>query len=213
VTNVVVEQFQAPDTRRCAKMLELAHSRAMEQLAGRLTWVIGAGQGDPVRPASLRFDEAHDALTMQRIPFPTGESLAILIVLHVRAGDILVIRDSAAIGVSRMARECGAHVIWDRRVTPRRSGSTVDMPPPRSHAPALDAWLTAWTTGGRRAPRRLAAFIGAPDMLSAKEMGAGAADDSYEQLGWTSLLADVVREDRAERVGGTVAARPSVARR
>ena len=59
----------------------------------------------------------------------------------------------------------------------------------------------------------MAAFIGAPGILSAKEMDVGAADDSYEQLGWTSLFGDIVREDRAERVGGTVAARPSVAPR
>lgn len=213
MTNVVVEQFQAPDTRRRARMLELARSRAVEQLVGRRTWVIGAGPGDSVRPARSRFDEADDVLTMQRIPSLTVESLPTMIALHVRAGDIVMIRDRAAIEVSRMARECGAHVIWDRRVMPRRSGSTVGVPQPRRQAPALDAWLTAWTTGGRRAPRRLAAFIGAPGILSAKEMGVGAADDSYEELGWTSLLGDIVREDRAERVGGTVAARPSVAPR
>lgn len=213
MTNVVVEQFQAPDTRRCARVLELARSRALEQLAGRRTWVIGASPGDPLRLARSRSAEGDDALTMQRIPSVTDESLQALIAVHVRAGDILVIRDVAAIGLSRMARECGAHVIWDRRLPPRRSGSTVPGPPPRRQAPALDAWLTAWTTGGRRAPRRLAAFIGAPDILSAKEMGVGWADGSYEELGWRSLLGDIVREDRAERVGGTVAARPSVAPR
>ena len=213
MTNVMVEQFQAPDTRRYARVLELARSRALEQLAGRRTWVIGADPGDALQPARSRSDEADDALTMQRIPSLTGESLLTLIVLHVRVGDILVIRDAAAIGVSRMARECGAHVIWDRRLMPRRSGSTVGVPPSRRQALAPDAWLTAWTTGGRGAPRRLAAFIGAPSILSAKEMGGGAADDSYEQLGWTSLLADIVREDRAERVGGTVATRPLVAPR
>jgi hypothetical protein len=59
----------------------------------------------------------------------------------------------------------------------------------------------------------LAAFIGAPGILSAKEICTGAPGDSYEKLGWTSLLADVVREARADRVGGTVTARPFVAPR
>jgi hypothetical protein len=209
VTNVVVERFQAPDTRRCAQMLELARSRAVEQLAGRRTWVIGGRSGGAVRSG---LGEADDELTMQRLPSLAGESLPTLILLHVRAGDIVVIRGSAAVGVSHLARECGAHVIWDRGVTPQPPGSRVDVPA-RRDAPALDAWLMAWTTAGLRAPQQMAAFIGAPEILSAKEMGAGATDGSYTQLGWRSLLADIVREDRAERVGGTVSARPSVAAR
>jgi hypothetical protein len=47
----------------------------------------------------------------------------------------------------------------------------------------------------------------------AKEVDADRPGSDYEEIGWTSLLADVVREDRAERVGGTVRARPSVAAR
>jgi hypothetical protein len=213
VTNVVVERFQAPDTRRRARTLELVRERAGEQLAGRRTWVIDAGSSGPAPPAQRVGEVEGEALPMMRMPSQAAESLPALIAVHVRTGDVLVIRDRTAIGVGRLARECGAHVIWDRRVQTRRPGSPGDQAPQRAEAPALDAWLTAWSTANRRAPRGLAAFIGAPDILSAKEMSAGAPDDSYEQLGWRSLLADIVRQDRAERVGGTVAARPFVAAR
>lgn len=213
MTNVVVEQLQAPDTRRRARTLELVHDRAVEQLAGRRTWVIDPGSSGPTQAPQPRLGGGdEDVLTMLRIPTQAAESLPALIAVHVRTGDVVVIRDRTAIGVGRLVRECGAHVIWDRRVPTRRSGSAGDLPPHRTEAPTLDAWLTAWSTANR-APRGLAAFIGAPGILSAKEMGAGAPDDSYEQLGWRSLLADIVREDRAERVGGTVAARPFVAAR
>jgi hypothetical protein len=213
VTNVVVESFQAPDTRRRARRLELVRERAGEQLAGRRAWVIDAGSSGPARPPQ-RLDAAEeDVLPMMRIPSQAAQSLTTLIALHVRTGDVVVIRDRTAIGVGRQARECGAHVIWDRRVQTRRPDSVRDLPPHRIVAEALDAWLTAWSTASGRAPRGLAAFIGAPGILSAKEIGGGSAADSYERLGWRSLLADIVREDRAERVGGTVAARPFVAAR
>jgi hypothetical protein len=211
---VVVEQLQAPDTRRRARMLELVRDRAVEQLAGRRTWVIDPGSSGPTQEPQPRLGEGdEDVLTMLRIPTQAAESLSALIAVYVRTGDVVVIRDRTAIGLGRLVRECGAHVIWDRRVPSRRPGSVGDLPPRRTEAPTLDAWLTAWSTANGGAPRGLAAFIGAPGILSAKEMGAGAPDDSYAQLGWRSLLADIVREDRAERVGGTVAARPFVAAR
>jgi hypothetical protein len=211
VTNVVVERFQAPDTRRRARILELVRERAAEQLAGRHTWVIDADSRGPTQLSQLRLDE--ELPTMQQIPSQMAESLPVLIAVHVRAGDVVVVRDRAAIGVGGLVRECGAHVIWDRRVQTPRLGSAGDLPPRRPEGPALDAWVMAWNAANRRGPRSLAAFIGASGVLSAKEMDAGAPDDGYEKLGFRSLLADIVRQDRAERVGGTVSARPFVAAR
>jgi hypothetical protein len=73
--------------------------------------------------------------------------------------------------------------------------------------PCLDAYITDWP------PRGIAAFISAPDLVSAKEVQAGGQPQSLDELGWTSLLADVVAGDRDETVGGTLHARPSVAAR
>jgi hypothetical protein len=57
--------------------------------------------------------------------------------------------------------------------------------------------------------RRVAALMPAPALMRLKEMEQGAYDD----LGWGSLLADIVRSDRDERVGGTRHPRPAVAPR
>jgi len=62
-------------------------------------------------------------------------------------------------------------------------------------------------------PAGIAAYISAPGVMSAKQVDASEPDQSYEEICWTAVLADVVRDDRADRVGGTVHARPSVAAR
>jgi hypothetical protein len=81
--------------------------------------------------------------------------------------------------------------------------------------PALDAYVAAWRserTGSRGGPA-LAAYISASGVVSAKAVDATGPDQRAAEICWTTLLADVVRDDRAERVGGTVQARPSVAAR
>jgi hypothetical protein len=53
-------------------------------------------------------------------------------------------------------------------------------------------------------------YISATRAVEAMEADTATRDGSYEDLVWTTILADVVRDDRAERVGGTLHARPSV---
>jgi hypothetical protein len=81
--------------------------------------------------------------------------------------------------------------------------------------PGLDAYITAWRSDrpARTGTARIAAYVAAPSVVSAKEVDASRSGEGYEEIGWTTLLADVVRDDRTERVGGTVRARPSVAAR
>lgn len=55
-----------------------------------------------------------------------------------------------------------------------------------------------------------AAYISARRGIEAKEADVGSADQPSENLVWTTALADVVTEDRAERVGGKLHARPSI---
>ena len=75
--------------------------------------------------------------------------------------------------------------------------------------------MIAWRSGltAPRAHAGVAAYITAAGVVSAKEVDANGPGSDYEEISWTTLLADVVRDDRAERVGGTVHARPSVAAR
>ena len=112
----------------------------------------------------------------------------------VRPGDIVVLHHSLAAAQANELRERGAHAIWHALSAHER-------------APAADAYLmtgTSWTGGAF-----VVALVPAAGVVFAKEMRGPA----YEDIGWCSLLADVVRADREDCVGGTLHARPAIAAR
>ena len=91
-------------------------------------------------------------------------------------------------------RQRGAHAVWQ-------------VMSPREPAPAIDAYLvTGRTADGAHV---VAALMPGAGIVIAKEMRGA----TYRDVGWCSLLADVVRTDREECVGGTLHARPAVAPR
>jgi hypothetical protein len=112
----------------------------------------------------------------------------------VRPGDIVVLHHPLAAAQASELRERGAHAIWH-------------VLSARERAPAVDAYLmtdTSWVGG-----QVVVALVPAADVVFAKEM----RGPTYEDIGWCSVLADVVRTDREECVGGTLHARPAVAAR
>jgi hypothetical protein len=134
---------------------------------------------------------------------------------EVQAGDVVVLHDPIAAALARAIRERGGHAIWSAAIGPWESNAAAAWRFLHRARPALDAYVMAWRSGSS-APvgrARIAAYISAPGLVSAKEVDASESGRGYDEIGWTTLLADVVRDDRAERVGGTVHARPSVAAR
>jgi hypothetical protein len=134
---------------------------------------------------------------------------------EVRAGDVVVLHDPIAAALAPAIRERGGHAIWRTSIGRWEGNATAAWRFLHRTSPALDAYVTAWRSGpaAPRARAGIAAYIAAAGVVSAKQVDADRAGSDYEDIGWTTLLADVVREDRAERVGGTVHARPSVAAR
>jgi hypothetical protein len=106
------------------------------------------------------------------------------------ADDVVVLRERPEPELMLALRELGAHVVW--HVAGR----------PSQPARAVDAYLMTWDHG-------LAALMPCAGILVAKDLDEGVDDD----LGWRSLLADVVHSDRDETVGGTRHVRPLVAAR
>jgi len=113
--------------------------------------------------------------------------------------DVVVLRERPAPELMESLRELGAHVVWH---VARR---------PPAPAPAVDAYVMTWYARPRagRRDHNLAALMPCARIVVAKDLVAGMDDE----LGWTSLLADVVHNDRDETVGGTRQARPAVAPR
>lgn len=68
---------------------------------------------------------------------------------------------------------------------------------------------------GLEGPARVTALIPAGGLLDTREVppSRDAARGERVALAWTSLLGDILEEDRADHVGGTIGVRPVVAAR
>lgn len=130
---------------------------------------------------------------------------------EVRPGDVVVLHDAMTAALVTAVRERGAHAVWHdqpRRV--RRTGPSAEaMRFLRAYLAATDAYLVTWRQAAARGrlAHEIAALMPSPDVLSAKEIG----ERTEGELAWGSLIADVVEDDRGERVGGMRHVRPVVA--
>jgi hypothetical protein len=136
---------------------------------------------------------------------------------RVRPGDVVILHDCFTVSLATALRDRGAHAIWHLR---RRSAT---RPPcvreaidflDRAGGGAVDAVVIderREIDGGEL----FTAFLPAARLLDIREVppGGDAARAERVALAWTSLLGDIVEEDRADHVGGTIQVRPVVAAR
>lgn len=147
-----------------------------------------------------------------------GESL---IPHDVHSGDVVVLHDPIAAPLARPIRERGAHAIWRASIGPWDHDVAAAWRFVHDHSPTLDAYVMTWRSARGGIAGSISGFISASGVVAAKELARAselAHSESepgadYTELGWTTLLADIVRADRADRVGGRLSARPSVAAR
>jgi hypothetical protein len=184
-------------------MLELIRSRADEALAGRTVWCLASGSaGRSASAASACNRELlAEGVDSRSLPVQAGGPLPETIDPRVRGGDVVILHGALqrvlAGALADAVRACGAHAVW-RLTTVNEAlpdaSLFIDLP-----RPVFDAYVVAWQGDG------LAAFMPAPDLVSAKS--------DPQEIGWISLLADVVRGDHDECVGGRLHPRPDVAAR
>jgi hypothetical protein len=186
VTTLVIDRFDLPATRRAERRLDSTCRRTLDELAGRTVWSFSALSAG--RESAGRLTER-----LRWTGVPVAEAAEGLD--GVAADDLVFLHDSGTAWLAQAARQRGAHVV-------RRVGTEHAWEPARPHASAVDAYVMAWA-------RRIAALLPAPGLVALKEM----EPSPYEDLCWSSLLADVVRSDRDEHVGGRLHARPTVAAR
>jgi hypothetical protein len=136
---------------------------------------------------------------------------------RVRPGDVVILHDCFTVSLATALRDRGAHAIWHLR---RRSAS---RPPcvraaidflDRGGGAAIDAVVIderQESDGGEL----IIACLPAARLLDIREVSleADAARAERVALAWSSLLGDIVEEDRADHVGGTIQVRPVVAAR
>jgi trehalose synthase len=129
---------------------------------------------------------------------------------RVQADDVVVLHDPLTAMLAEVVRERGAHAVWVVEV----EAATTRPAAARARRFLVDygGAVHAYVVGG---PHVVAALIPSTGVMAAKEIDASPAFEAErgDGLGWGSALADVIRADRAETVGGTLHARPSVAAR
>jgi hypothetical protein len=135
---------------------------------------------------------------------------------HVESDDVVVLHDALSAILAQAIRERGAHAVWSV------SAMTVSTPPARRareflsrFSSGVDAYVLTWHEHGaqRDAVERVAAAMPSSGVVAAKEFSTGFSGDEPRRLAWRMALAEVVRSDRDENVGGTLRPRPTIAAR
>jgi len=206
----------------CAKGRERGDGPA-EMLRGRLEGAVPgirtallslAGEQGPLLEAALRGMLAARPCDLCEGSAAVGEET----VGAVESQDVLVVHGALGAIMAQPARERGAHAVW------HISGSDVSAQTPRRAresvvgavlSPGVDAYLMSWRERGPRGHtvERIVAAMPSARIVAAKEFPARFAGEEPRRLAWRMALAEVVRSDRGECVGGTLRPRPVVAPR
>lgn len=129
--------------------------------------------------------------------------------------DVVVVHDALSAVVIQAVRERGAHAVW--RV-PAGGGSGATRQASeflRRFTRGVDAYILAWRYRDSRGEivESIGAAMPSAGILAAKEFPTRFSGDQPRRLAWRMALAEIVRSDRGERVGGTLHPCPTVAAR
>jgi hypothetical protein len=134
----------------------------------------------------------------------------------VGTGDVFVAHDALSAIVAGPIRERGAHAIWSVRAegsSPAAMSRALDFL--SRFTDGVDAYVLTWHERDVRGDviERVAAVMPSAGLVSAKEFPTRLPGEEPRRLAWRMALAEIVRSDRGECVGGTLHPRPSVAAR
>ena len=207
------DRIGIPIGLRERRVLAWLRASAGDALAGRRVWGAASFSGGHAAGQGLR-TLLNDDLEIEPLAVEADESA---LGGSVRTGDIVVLHDCFTVSFAAALRDRGAHVVGHRR---RRSGSpapgvraAIDFLDRSGGAP-VDAVVVDERVGPG-GPERVTALVPASQLLDIREVpfDDDAARAERVALAWISLLGDIVEEDRADHVGGTIQARPVVAAR
>lgn len=187
-----------------ARVLRVSSGDRLRGLAERIDGMLAGAAAGAVR------------LGAEDLEAERARSIDELIAAGVEAGDVVVAHDALGAMLAEAARERGAHVVWRLRRA-RRSPATARPALELAHGltRGLDAYVLSWLERGPRGDvvERVAAALPSAALVAAKEVPTRLAAGEPGRLAWRMALAEVVRSDRGESVGGTLHPRPSIAAR
>jgi hypothetical protein len=212
-----------PGGRATAQAL---HDDVDDAVGGVVAGALDVRADDPLRTVAERLDGMLDGRPLGEQPLGAAERELIrdafddgdvLIGAAVGPDDVVVVHDALTALLMMAVRERGAHAVWQIRVTaPTRDAAVAQAREfLGDFTTAIDAYIMSWSQTPRagRAVDRFAALMPSAGVVAAKEIPVQRTDDGSREVAVRSLLADLVRGDRAEAVGGTRHPRPAVAAR
>jgi hypothetical protein len=190
-----------------ADALDVTGGEPLGPLGRRLDVMLAGGA-----PAATSLGAAEAALCAE-----VADAAEALLGGAVGPDDVVVVHDALTALLVQAVRERGAHTVWHVHATRREAPDAV-RGARTAHAflhrytVAVDAYIMTWPepTGHGRAVEHVAAAMPSGDVVAAKEVPAGEERGAPRTLAWRAALADVVTDDRAGHVGGTVRVRPTV---
>jgi trehalose synthase len=211
----------------CATALP-AHRASAQRLRASLQWgggvatdLLEVAADDELRALADRLDAMLDGASSSRPGAADGEICARRVreseelLGAVGPDDVVVFHDVPSALLVHAVRDRRAHAVWHVHVAAASQGPMAEAVRAflRRYTPGIDAYVTTWAPADHRgAPvERIAALMPSADVVATKEIPLPFASGEPRQLGWSSVLADVVHTDRDETVGGTRHPRPTVA--
>jgi hypothetical protein len=130
--------------------------------------------------------------------------------------DVVVAHDALSAILAEAVRERGAHAVW--RVRFRANSQPAAwraLEFLRRFTPGVDAYVVTWLERDPHAVfvERVAAVMPSAGMVAAKGFSTRFGGEQPRRLAWQMALAEILRSDRGESVGGTLRPRPRVAAR
>ena len=239
MTSLAIEHFATPRSRHEGRGLMYAEESAVDELSARTVWcATGLSRGrqtarallaqlrefaprelnvrgsDPLRQLTERLDSMlhGDASRLgpadREVCAEARANSDALVGDGVRAGDLVVLQDPLTVILAEAVRERRAHAVWHLQLAPEAAMPTRAREFLQAFTWPAHACVMAW--GTRHGGHRIVTLIPSTDVVAVK-----AADETgrADRVAWATALADVIRADRAETVGGTLHARPAVAAR
>ncbi len=214
MTSLLVEHFDTAGGVRVTRALGAAGDRVADVLAGRTVWCAARETACRGPAAQLRARVASTGPGVSAAMLPTEVDDAAAD--WVRPDDVVIAHDAPTARLSEVVREHGGHAVFRFRAGFVPSASAQVALELLAEMPAcLDAYLLSWREdrGHGELVERVVAAMPAAGIIAAKEFPLGVPGEDPRPLAWRMAVAEIVRTDREEAVGGRLHAKPAVAPR
>ena len=216
MTSLLVEHFDTAGGLRVTRALGAARYRVADVLAGRTVWCAARDANCRTQAAQLRARVADAGLDVAAATLPSAGEDDEAAADWVRPDDVVIAHDASTLRFSEAVRERGGHAVFRFRAgfVPTAS-ALADLELPAEMPACLDAYLLSWREhrGRGEVVERVVAAMPAAGIIAAKEFPLGIPGEDPRPLAWRMAVAEVLRTDREEAVGGRLHARPAVAAR